>query len=74
MAKQDHADYQLKGIPNDLWNIAKDKAAAFRPPVTMKHVILQLLYKWVREPLDEQPKHTTIEPGNKPIQPTQTTF
>lgn len=40
-------DYIFKGIPRDLWGKAQAKAAAQRPPISMKWVLLQALEKFV---------------------------
>ena len=38
--------YLLKGIPLDIWERAKVKARAERPPIAMRWVLIQLLEKW----------------------------
>ncbi len=43
----DNADYLLKKIPGDIWDAAKAKAAAQRPALSMRWVLIKLLEKWV---------------------------
>lgn len=41
-------DYIVKRIPRDLWDRAQAKAAHYKPlPLSMRHVLIELLDRWV---------------------------
>lgn len=47
MPKAGTKDYLLKGIPLDVYQQAQEKAAAHRPPLSMRWVLITLLEKWI---------------------------
>ncbi len=42
--------YILERIPPDTWERAKAKAASYKPPMSMRWVLIQLLEKWAPRP------------------------
>lgn len=67
MAKRQSKDamYLLKGIPQATWDQAKAKAAAERPPLSMKWVLIALLEKWVGPPPDTGQSIPPTPPADK---------
>lgn len=50
--------YLLKGVPVDIYEAAQAKAAANRPPLSMRWVLITLLEKWV----DQRPPSADAPP------------
>lgn len=54
MPKENETIYLLKGIPKDMYRRAQAKAAANKPPLSIRWVLITLLEKWVGPaPADE---------------------
>ena len=54
MPKENETIYLLKGIPLDMYRRAQAKAAANKPPLSIRWVLITLLEKWVGPaPADE---------------------
>lgn len=47
MPNPNHQTYLLKGIPKDVYDRAKAKAAAHNPPLSIRWILITLLEKWV---------------------------
>jgi len=61
--------YNLNGIPGDVWDRAKAKAASYRPPLSMRWVIIQLLEKFA--PASEEELAATAAANLKKIAPVR---
>ena len=77
--KPNETIYLLKGIPLDMYRRAQAKAAANKPPLSIRWVLITLLEKWVGPaPADESkpaaPKATrkakTPKAAPKPVGPS----
>ncbi len=70
--ENDVAQYLLNGIPGELWDRAKAKAAAARPPISMRWVLIQGLEAFAPGPysvgLAPQPaRKTVVKAPRQPI-------